>query len=389
MSETPKNIHEVMVQAAAYHRARRFPEAERLYRAILQVSPDYPAANHNLGAMATHLGKPDLGLPYLKAALTADPGEALYWLSYAEGLLAAGRDHEVQELVEQARTSGLAIDVAGSIEPRLRQRDDTLKAAAADIHSLLPLYAPSSAGDARAVAGLTMQGAGQIFPLLAQLAKRKLSPGNAGSFNAEAEDVTNLAAEESAAEKIKPLFDLHGSDKARAHNYHHMYGHILRHPEAATAVLEIGLGTNNVDVVSNMGQSGRPGASLRAFRDFLPNARIYGADIDRRILFQEERIETFFVDQTDPASFTALGNSIGDRLFDLIIDDGLHSPAANVTTMLFALDRLKIGGWFVVEDIAPQSASVWEVVPALLPAGYRARLFRCQLAYLFAIQRSA
>ena len=68
-------------------------------------------------------------------------------------------------------------------------------------------------------------------------------------------------------------------------------------------ILEIGLGTNNVDVVSNMGRDGIPGASLRAFRDYLINSKIYGADIDKSILFSEERIETYFVDQTNDTSF--------------------------------------------------------------------------------------
>jgi hypothetical protein len=36
------------------------------------------------------------------------------------------------------------------------------------------------------------------------------------------------------------------------------------------------------------------GGSLRAFREFFPNARIIGLDIDREALFQEGRISTFF-----------------------------------------------------------------------------------------------
>lgn len=389
MFETPEQIHEAVAQAAAHHRTGRLLEAERLYRLVLQASPNNSAANHNLGTMAVQLGKPSFGLPHLKAALAADPAELRYWLSYANGLLAAGRDGEVCELIEQARQSGIVSKDLDAIGHRANQRDAALQAAATDINDLLPLYAPSSAGNPRSLAGLAVQGAGQMFPLLAQLARRKRLDDNVDVLNADVEDITSLSVEGSSADKLKPLFDFYGSDKARAHNYHHVYGHILRNPEAATALLEIGLGTNNVDVVSHMGQAGRPGASLRAFRDFLPNAQIYGADIDKRILFEEERIKTFFVDQTDPSSFAALGTSVADRLFDLIIDDGLHSPSANITTMLFALNRLKLGGWFVVEDIALRSVPVWEVVRALLPEGYKAHLFRCQLAHLFAVRRDA
>jgi cephalosporin hydroxylase len=146
------------------------------------------------------------------------------------------------------------------------------------------------------------------------------------------------------------------------------------------------MGTNNPDVVSNMGAFGKPGASLRAFRDFLPNAKVYGADIDRRILFTEDRIETFFVDQTEPAAFVELDKSIPSDL-DLIIDDGLHSPNANIYTMQFALPKIKVGGWFVIEDIALQALPVWEVVAALLPDRYEPYIYRAASTIVFAVKR--
>ena len=39
-----------------------------------------------------------------------------------------------------------------------------------------------------------------------------------------------------------------------------------------------------------MGSEGVPLASLRAWRDYFKNANIYGADIDKGILKDEERI---------------------------------------------------------------------------------------------------
>ena len=48
-----------------------------------------------------------------------------------------------------------------------------------------------------------------------------------------------------------------------------------------------------------MGKYGKPGASVKAFRDFFSNANIYGADIDKEILFKEHKISTFYVDQTN------------------------------------------------------------------------------------------
>jgi hypothetical protein len=189
-----------------------------------------------------------------------------------------------------------------------------------------------------------------------------------------------------AAERLKALFDRFGSDKSTRHDYHFVYGSILVDAGAVENLLEIGLGSNNPDVVSNMGTQGRPGASLRAFRDFLLNAELYGADIDRGILFQEDRISTFFLDQTDSDSFAQLSRSIPSE-FDLIIDDGLHSPHANIATLLFGLKHLKVGGWFVVEDIAPAALPLWQVVATILPDHYESYLVDAKGALLFLVRR--
>jgi hypothetical protein len=140
-------------------------------------------------------------------------------------------------------------------------------------------------------------------------------------------------------------------------------------------------------VVQKLGLvTGNPGASLKAFRDFLKSATIFGADIDKRILFEDTRIETFFVDQTDPVTLTELGKSIPSDL-DLVIDDGLHSPNANIETLKFGLTKIRIGAWVVVEDIAPDALPVWEVVSALLPSNYKPHIIRAESALLFAVKR--
>ena len=73
-----------------------------------------------------------------------------------------------------------------------------------------------------------------------------------------------------------------------------------------------------------MGTYGKPGASLRMWRDYFYNANIYGADIDKGILFNEDRINTYFVDQLDSETIKSMWNNIGLKDFDIIIDDGLH-----------------------------------------------------------------
>jgi len=100
-----------------------------------------------------------------------------------------------------------------------------------------------------------------------------------------------------------------------------------------------------------MGSKGKPGASLRVWRDYFPNALVYGADIDREILFNENRIKTFFIDQLNPElikNFWDLAN-IGN--LDLIIEDGLHTFEAGVTLFSHSIDKLSESGIYIIEDV--------------------------------------
>lgn len=146
------------------------------------------------------------------------------------------------------------------------------------------------------------------------------------------------------------------SDKAWApvgkHNYTQFYYELLQQDcDSLQNFLEIGLGTNNIDVPSNMGVNGTPGASLRGWRRFFPNADVYGGDVDKRVLFQEDRIETFFLDQLNTEVIEDALQSLRANLFDVILDDGLHRFDANKNFHQAAETYVKPGGFFIIEDI--------------------------------------
>ena len=152
-------------------------------------------------------------------------------------------------------------------------------------------------------------------------------------------------------------------------------------------ILEIGLGTNNPNIVSSMGINGRPGASLLAFREYLPNSNIYGADVDKDILFQADRIQTCYVDQLNMKTFDELSNNFGNKKFDLIIDDGLHSIGANFNTLLFALNNLNENGWIVIEDISTKTVNNWRSIDFILKSTqkYKTYVIFDNTAYLYVI----
>ncbi|MCW2738724.1 hypothetical protein [Nocardioides sp.] len=249
----------------------------------------------------------------------------------------------------------------------------------------LPAYAPNSAGHAEARAALALQAATQgvefLGQLVTQVGGRELLLTDPAGFSSGADDAA-------ATSRLDALFRTYGSDKSTDHDYHLVYAHILETLPSGSSVLEVGLGTNNESIVSTMGHHGHPGASLRAFRDYLPTSAVHGADIDREILFTEERITTFWVDQTSDASVRALEAQLPDDLH-LIVDDGLHSPNANLQVLMLALRVMPVQGWLVIEDIIPAAEDFWRLVAAVLPERYETTLVRAKGGDMFVVRRSA
>ena len=64
-------VDQILQQGVAAHNAGDLQEAERLYRAILQVQPKHPDANHNLGLIAVSMNQPGVALPLFKRVLTS------------------------------------------------------------------------------------------------------------------------------------------------------------------------------------------------------------------------------------------------------------------------------------------------------------------------------
>lgn len=132
-----------------------------------------------------------------------------------------------------------------------------------------------------------------------------------------------------------------GTDKGGPwHNYGLLYHALfegVRH--ADLNLFEFGVGPNR--------------GSILGWEQYFSKARIYAADIDRTLLFQTPRTSCFFVDQTDPATLDALfaSEALRDVQFDIIIDDGLHTPAANMQTFHYAYERLRDGGVYIIEDV--------------------------------------
>jgi trans-aconitate methyltransferase len=137
---------------------------------------------------------------------------------------------------------------------------------------------------------------------------------------------------------IGELFTKYGSDKDWGHSYGPFYDELLTpHRDRITAVLEVGILT---------------GASLRAWRDFFPFARVTGLDIAAELV-HEERIDSV---RADSSKADQVNSVLETRRFDLIVDDGIHSLAEQAMTRNILWPRLRTHGLYVIEDLQLQEA---------------------------------
>lgn len=157
---------------------------------------------------------------------------------------------------------------------------------------------------------------------------------------------------------LAQLFNHYGSDKDR-NGYAQLY-HVLLSPQRAhvRVFLEIGIGTMLPSVHSSMQgyalEGYAPGGSLRAWRDWLPEAQILGCDVQPDTQFAEPRIQTCLCNSMNE---TSVRNAFADfdGKIDVIIDDGDHVDRSQLATLRNFWPLLRDGGLYIVEDIYPGS----------------------------------
>lgn len=187
---------------------------------------------------------------------------------------------------------------------------------------------------------------------------------------------------------LTELMNTYGSDKGIVHGYTDIYEDILaKKRQKIELVLEIGIGTNDPMLPSSMGKFGKPGASLRAWRDYLPNAQIIGLDIDKNILFSEKSITTNYVDQLSPKSFNSVKKIILKPI-NLVIVDGLHTPRADFNSLVELLPLMSSDGDFFIEDVGNLAMTVfWPPILLILKKGFNLTMYKRNEGNLIHISR--
>lgn len=150
---------------------------------------------------------------------------------------------------------------------------------------------------------------------------------------------------------LAELFQAEGTDKlCYSEGYELLLG---PRRNSIMNVLEIGIGTLDPQANSSMLGWGeehyRPGGSLRAWRDYFPQAQIVGIDVQPDTQFTSDRITTAICDSTDADAVRQF--LAGQPKFDFIVDDGSHRPADQLATLTNLLSAVSPGGLYLIEDI--------------------------------------
>lgn len=151
----------------------------------------------------------------------------------------------------------------------------------------------------------------------------------------------------------------YGTDKCPQlkHSYTPFYYEIFKDKRnSIKKVLELGIGhyknMQNVEVIYDPGLKRyyHKGASLKMWRDFFPNAEVYGADRVPESMFSGERIKTYLCDETKKEELEKLIRNTENDI-DLLIDDASHHLEDQIFACFTLMPLLKKDVVYIIEDV--------------------------------------
>jgi hypothetical protein len=114
---------------------------------------------------------------------------------------------------------------------------------------------------------------------------------------------------------------------------------------------------NEVKSILEIGIAG--GSSLKIWRDYFPNAMVHGIDVGVDYKkFNADRIKVHIGSQQDFCFLSDLMRKIGP--VDIVIDDGGHVLQYQVCSLLYLIEWVKKGGYYIVEDVPEGNMKFWE-----------------------------
>lgn len=151
------------------------------------------------------------------------------------------------------------------------------------------------------------------------------------------------------------LGELHRVDKCPKYNHTYTpHYHNLLSPLRNDTKLLVEIGIGNIPLMKGLTAADyKPGASLRMWRDYFPNAQIIGCDILPDVIFEDKNIKTYVTDQSNVDSLNKLIDNVKSfgNYADIILDDGSHMEDHMVISFKTLWALVKPNGLYIIEDV--------------------------------------
>ncbi len=126
----------------------------------------------------------------------------------------------------------------------------------------------------------------------------------------------------------------HNTDKVWEWNYTPLYyDQLAKRCDTIKTVLEVGVWQ---------------GASLKTWREFFPNAQVYGIEVEPAWAVNEDRIKTFTCNGYDPTVMVPVMAEIGE--VDFFVDDAIHLTDEQISLLNFMWPHMRKGGLYAIEE---------------------------------------
>jgi tetratricopeptide (TPR) repeat protein len=122
-----ETITETLHQAIRAYNIGDLATAKELFARIIDIDPNQPDANHNMGTLFLRAGDLEKAVPFFKTALEANFGSAQYWFSYIDTLFKAGHYADALELFKISKTKGCKGEAFDNLERQLNSSEFVLK----------------------------------------------------------------------------------------------------------------------------------------------------------------------------------------------------------------------------------------------------------------------
>jgi tetratricopeptide (TPR) repeat protein len=149
-------VDQTLLQGAVAYNQGNLQEAETLYKAILEVQPKHPFANHNLGLVAVSMNQTEKALPLFKSAIDVNPNIEQFWLSYIEALITERQFENANLALKKGEEEGVASEKLKTLIQKLAssKAGNTSKGAPSqeEMQELINHYKNERYGDAENLA---------------------------------------------------------------------------------------------------------------------------------------------------------------------------------------------------------------------------------------------